>query len=73
MRAAGPRSILDAHRPAANPKRRERRAADDEDPAGRFLPGLAALGLLTAFLVVLVSYEAVSRRRRGSDDPNESA
>ncbi|WP_328421769.1 low temperature requirement protein A [Micromonospora sp. NBC_00389] len=42
-------------------------------PAGRFLPGLAALGLLTAFLVVLVSYEAVSRRRRGSGGPNESA
>ncbi|PWR06723.1 low temperature requirement protein A [Micromonospora acroterricola] len=35
-------------------------------PAGRFLPGLVALGLLTAFLVVLVSYEALYRRRRGS-------
>lgn len=35
-------------------------------PAGRFLPSLAALGLLTTFLVVLVSYEALGRRRRDS-------
>ncbi|WP_030487793.1 low temperature requirement protein A [Micromonospora chokoriensis] len=31
-------------------------------PIGRHLPGLAALGLLTAFLVVLLSYEAWTRR-----------
>ncbi|MGQ5260582.1 low temperature requirement protein A [Micromonospora sp. ZYX-F-536] len=37
-------------------------------PAGRFLPGLVALGLLTAFLAILVGYEAVSRRRRDPDD-----
>ncbi|SIN26456.1 Low temperature requirement protein LtrA [Micromonospora cremea] len=34
-------------------------------PAGRYLPGLTALGLLTTFLVVLVSYEAVAGRGRG--------
>ncbi|MBF9133481.1 low temperature requirement protein A [Plantactinospora sp. S1510] len=38
-------------------------------PAGRFLPGLAALGLLATFLVVLVSYEALCRRRRDSGGP----
>ncbi|RLP93111.1 low temperature requirement protein A [Micromonospora sp. BL4] len=32
-------------------------------PAGRFLPGLVALGLLTAFLVVLAGYEAAIRGR----------
>ncbi|MEU7756991.1 low temperature requirement protein A [Micromonospora sp. NPDC049171] len=31
-------------------------------PVGRYLPGLAALGLLTAFLVALLSYEAWTRR-----------
>ncbi|MEU7587949.1 low temperature requirement protein A [Micromonospora sp. NPDC049230] len=31
-------------------------------PVGRYLPGLAALGLLTAFLVALLSYEAWARR-----------
>ncbi|MBQ0994960.1 low temperature requirement protein A, partial [Micromonospora sp. H61] len=31
-------------------------------PVGRYLPGLAALGLLTAFLAVLLSYEAWTRR-----------
>ncbi|MBQ0903592.1 low temperature requirement protein A [Micromonospora sp. U21] len=40
-------------------------------PAGRFLPGLVALGLLTAFLVVLVSYEAVARCGRGSSARSE--
>ncbi|MFF0368843.1 low temperature requirement protein A [Micromonospora sp. NPDC005087] len=34
-------------------------------PAGRYLPGLTGLGLLTAFLVVLVSYEAAAGRGRG--------
>lgn len=34
-------------------------------PAGRFLPGLVALGLLAAFLLVLVSYEAAARGRGG--------
>nr|WP_231929901.1 low temperature requirement protein A [Micromonospora inositola] len=42
-------------------------------PAGRFLPGLVALGLLTAFLVVLVSNEAVSKRRQGSGAPRAVA
>jgi low temperature requirement protein LtrA len=41
-------------------------------PAGRFLPGLAALGLLATFLLVLVSYEALGRRRRGSGGPAQS-
>ncbi|MFE9192018.1 low temperature requirement protein A [Micromonospora sp. NPDC007208] len=31
-------------------------------PVGRYLPDLAALGLLTAFLAVLLSYEAWTRR-----------
>ncbi|MEU1590502.1 low temperature requirement protein A [Micromonospora sp. NPDC005710] len=31
-------------------------------PVGRYLPGLAALSLLTVFLVVLLSYEAWTRR-----------
>ncbi|MGC4815456.1 low temperature requirement protein A [Micromonospora sp. DT228] len=31
-------------------------------PAGRYLPGLAALGLLAAFLAALLSYEAWTRR-----------
>ena len=31
-------------------------------PVGRHLPGLAALGLLTAFLAVLLSYETRARR-----------
>ena len=35
-------------------------------PAGRILPALAALGLLTAFLVALVGYEWFSR---GEQDP----
>ncbi|WP_433551983.1 low temperature requirement protein A [Micromonospora zamorensis] len=34
-------------------------------PVGRYLPGLAALGLLTAFLVALLSYEAWTRRGAG--------
>ncbi|MGW3614509.1 low temperature requirement protein A [Micromonospora sp. NPDC005163] len=45
-------------------------------PAGRYLPGLTALGLLTAFLVVLVSCEALVGRRRGSSarsDPEVTA
>ncbi|MGW2627238.1 low temperature requirement protein A [Micromonospora taraxaci] len=42
-------------------------------PASRYLPGLAALGLLTAFLAVLLSYEAWTRGRSGASvDPAES-
>ncbi|MEV4764637.1 low temperature requirement protein A [Micromonospora chokoriensis] len=42
-------------------------------PVGRYLPGLAALGLLTAFLAVLLSYEAWTRGRAGTSvDPAES-
>ncbi|MBX7267608.1 low temperature requirement protein A [Micromonospora sp. Llam7] len=37
-------------------------------PAGRFLPGLAALGLLTAFVVVLVGYESGLGPHRGSGE-----
>ncbi|MEO3770708.1 low temperature requirement protein A [Micromonospora sp. B9E7] len=42
-------------------------------PVGRYLPGLAALGLLTAFLAVLLSYEALTRGRSDAPvDPAES-
>ncbi|MDG4778173.1 low temperature requirement protein A [Micromonospora sp. WMMD961] len=42
-------------------------------PVGRYLPGLAALSLLTAFLAVLLSYEAWTRGRSGASvDPAES-
>ncbi|MET7707194.1 low temperature requirement protein A [Micromonospora sp. NPDC005413] len=34
-------------------------------PVGRHLPGMAALGLLTAFLIALLSYEAWTRRGSG--------
>lgn len=37
-------------------------------PAGRYLPGLAALGLLTALLVALLSYEAWTRRGAAGND-----
>ncbi|MER7892778.1 low temperature requirement protein A [Micromonospora sp. NPDC094482] len=36
-------------------------------PAGRFLPGMIALGLLTAFLVALVCYEFLSGAERDRD------
>ncbi|WP_410813887.1 low temperature requirement protein A [Micromonospora sp. 067-2] len=42
-------------------------------PVGRVLPGLAALGLLTAFLVLLVGYEEIVRRRRGAGVREENA
>ncbi|WP_233512674.1 low temperature requirement protein A [Micromonospora deserti] len=42
-------------------------------PAGRFLPGLVALGLLTAFLVILVGYERAVGSGAGSAAPGEIA
>ncbi|MET8123433.1 hypothetical protein [Micromonospora sp. NPDC005189] len=40
-------------------------------PVGRHLPGMAALALLTAYLIALLSYEAWTRR--GSGVPSERA
>ncbi|MCG5463923.1 low temperature requirement protein A [Micromonospora sp. MED01] len=41
-------------------------------PVGRYLPGLAALGLLTAFLAALLSYETWTRRSATNDQPATS-
>lgn len=41
-------------------------------PVGRYLPGLAALGLITGFLVALLSYEAWTRRSTTSNGPETS-
>ncbi|MEV4717473.1 low temperature requirement protein A [Micromonospora noduli] len=41
-------------------------------PIGRYLPDLAALGLLTAFLAVVLSHEAWTRRSATNDRPQTS-